>query len=83
MSGIVALLSKDFIKLVAIAFVLATPLAYVVMHRWLEEFAYHIAISWWVFALAGLAGLMIALLTVSYQSIKAALADPVKSLRYE
>jgi putative ABC transport system permease protein len=82
-SAIVALLSKDFIKLVAIAFVLAVPLAYVAMHRWLEDFAYHIAISWWVFALAGLAGLVVALLTVSYQSIKAALADPVKSLRYE
>ncbi|HMB90320.1 MAG TPA: ABC transporter permease [Rhodothermales bacterium] len=82
-SGIVALLSRDFLKLILVAFVVATPIAYFIMHRWLQDFAYHIAISWTTFALAGGTALGIALLTVSYQSVKAALADPVKSLRYE
>jgi putative ABC transport system permease protein len=79
----VALLSKDFLKLVAVAFVIAAPIAYLVMSRWLEDFAYRIEISWWIFLTAGLAALLIALLTVSYQAIRAALTDPVKSLRYE
>jgi len=81
--GIMLLLSKDFVKLVGIAFVLAAPLSYFAMHRWLADFAYRTDLSWWIFAIAGLAALFIALLTVSYQSIRAALADPVKSLRYE
>ena len=81
--SLVVLLSKDFLKLVALALVLAAPIAYFAMHRWLDDFAYRVEISWWIFLTAGLAALLIALLTVSYQAIKAALADPVKSLRYE
>lgn len=82
-SGIVRLLSKDFIKLVAIAFIIAVPLGWYCMHWWLQDFAYRIEINWWVFAVAGLAALMIALITVSFQAVKAALANPVKSLRAE
>ena len=81
--SIVALLSKDFLRLVLIAIVVASPIAWWTMHRWLQDFAYKIDITWWVFALAGLLAVGIALLTVSYQSIKAALMNPVKSLRSE
>ncbi|MCY7358350.1 MAG: FtsX-like permease family protein, partial [Rudanella sp.] len=81
--SIVALLSKDFLKLVLIAIVIASPIAWYTMHRWLQDFAYKITIEWWVFALAGLLAVGIALLTVSFQSIKAALMNPVKSLRSE
>ena len=81
--SIVTLLSKDFLKLVLIAILIASPLAWYAMHRWLQDFAYKIAIEWWVFALAGLLAVGIALLTVSFQSIKAALMNPVKSLRSE
>ncbi|MEM0992429.1 MAG: ABC transporter permease [Bacteroidota bacterium] len=82
-TGIVALLSKDFIQLVGIAFLIATPIAYYFMNEWLQDFAYRIELQWWVFALAGLAAIGIALLTVSFQSVRAALANPVKSLRNE
>jgi putative ABC transport system permease protein len=82
-SQIVALLSKDFIKLVFIAFVIALPVAWYAMNQWLQDFAYRIDISWWIFALAGILALLIALLTVSFQAIRAALANPVKSLRTE
>ncbi len=82
-SGIVGLLSKDFVKLVLVAFAVATPLAYFAMQRWLQDFAYRIDIGWSVFALAGGIALGIALLTVSYQALKAALANPVEALRYE
>jgi len=82
-SQIIALLSIDFIKLVSLAAVMAMPVAYVVMRRWLENFAYNIDMSAWIFLTAGLLAFAIALLTVSYQSINAALADPVRSLRYE
>jgi putative ABC transport system permease protein len=82
-SGIVMMLSKDFLKLVLIAFVLACPVAWYAMSRWLQDFAYRINLDWWVFAMAGILALLIALLTVSFQSIKAALANPVKSLRNE
>ena len=82
-ASIVALLSKDFLKLVLVAIVIASPLAWWAMHRWLQDFAYKIDIAWWVFALAGLLAVGIALLTVSFQSIKAALMNPVKSLRSE
>ncbi len=82
-SGIVKLLSKDFMHLVLIAIVLAIPFAWWGMHRWLESFTYRIEINWWVFALAGLAAIFIALLTVSFQAVKAANANPVKSLRAE
>ena len=81
--SIVALLSKDFLKLVGLAFIVAVPLAYFAMQRWLDGFAYRIEISWWIFLMAGLTALGVALLTVSYQAVKAALADPVKSLRHE
>jgi putative ABC transport system permease protein len=82
-ASIIALLSTDFLKLVGIAFVVAAPLAYLGMERWLEDFAYHIEIGPGIFLFAGGLLLLIAVLTVSYQSVKAALADPVKSLRYE
>ncbi|WP_234736891.1 ABC transporter permease [Tellurirhabdus bombi] len=82
-SNIVALLSKDFLKLVLIAIILAIPLAWYVMNRWLEDFAYKIDISWWIFALAGSMAVLIAFATVSFQSIKAALMNPVKSLKNE
>ena len=81
--SIVALLSKDFIKLVLIAIVMATPIAWYAMNRWLQDFAYKINIEWWVFALSGLLAIGIALLTVSFQSVKAALMNPVTSLRSE
>ena len=82
-SSIVGLLSRDFLKLVAIAIVLASPVAWYLMNRWLQDFAYRIDLTWWVFGLVGLLAVGIALLTVSFQSIKAALMNPVKSLRSE
>lgn len=81
--GIVGLLSKDFLKLVFLALLLASPLAWYVMNTWLQDFAYRIAIPWWVFLLAGITAIFIATLTVSFQSVKAALANPVKSLYNE
>jgi putative ABC transport system permease protein len=82
-ASIVTLLSKDFLKLVLIAIVVATPIAWWAMHQWLQDFAYRTELSWWLFALSGLLAIGIALLTVSFQSIKAALMNPVKSLRSE
>lgn len=82
-TGITTLLSKDFIKLVFISFLIAAPLAWWGMHTWLQNYTYRVGIEWWVFVLAGLLTVMIALLTVSYQSIRAAIANPVKSLRAE
>ena len=82
-SGITAHLSSEFLRLVMLANLFAWPLAYYLMNGWLENFAYRIGISWWVFALAGGLALLIALLTVSTQAVRAALANPVKSLRYE
>ena len=82
-SEILTMLNKNFIKWVAIAFVIATPLAYFAMNKWLESFAYKTELSWWIFALAGLLALGIALLTVSWQSWKAATRNPVEALRYE
>jgi putative ABC transport system permease protein len=81
--GIVQMLSKDFMKLVAISFVIAAPMAWYFMHKWLQDFAYRINISWWIFVAAGLAALLIALVTVSFQAIRAAITNPVKSLRTE
>ncbi|MCL3780997.1 FtsX-like permease family protein [Prolixibacteraceae bacterium JC049] len=80
---ILTMLNKDFVKWVVIAFVLACPLAWFVMNKWLENFAYKTTLSWWIFALAGFASLIIALLTVSWQSWRAATRNPVESLRYE
>lgn len=81
--NIIMLLSKDFIKLVIIAFVIASPVAWLIMHNWLQDFAYRINISWWTFAIAGLLSVIIALATISFQAVKAAMANPVKSLRTE
>ncbi|AXY73147.1 ABC transporter permease [Paraflavitalea soli] len=82
-TSIVGLLSKDFLKLVIIAIVLATPVAWWVMHEWLQSFSYQAKISWWIFAAAGLLAMIIALITVSFQSIRAALTSPSKSLKTE
>jgi len=82
-SQILAMLNKDFVKWVVIAFVIATPIAYYAMNKWLENFAYKTTLSWWIFALAGVLALGIALLTVSWQSWRAASRNPVEALRYE
>ncbi|MBI1227231.1 MAG: FtsX-like permease family protein [Bacteroidetes bacterium] len=82
-SSVVGLLSREFIVLVLVGFLLATPLAFYFLKKWLEEYAFRIELSWWMFAVAGLAAVLIAFITVSFQSIKAALANPVKSLRSE
>ena len=82
-SAIVAMLSKDFLKLVLVANIIAWPLAWYGMHQWLQDFAYRTPISWWIFALAGALAIMIALVTISFQAIKAAVSNPVKSLRNE
>ena len=82
-SEVLIMLNKDFVKWVVVAFVIATPIAYYAMNKWLENFAYKTSLSWWIFALAGLLALGIALLTVSFQSWKAASRNPVESLRYE
>ncbi len=82
-AGVVNLLSKDFLKLVGIAFLIAVPIAWLAMDSWLQDFAYKIDIQWWMFALAGGSALLIALLTVSFHAVKASLANPVKSLRAE
>ncbi|SOD89139.1 ABC transporter permease [Spirosoma fluviale] len=82
-AGIVSLLSRDFLKLVGIALLLAVPVSWWVMTQWLQGFAYKIDIAWWMFALAGVLAIAITLLTVSYQSVKAALVNPVKSLKSE
>jgi putative ABC transport system permease protein len=81
--NITSLLSADFLKLVGVSVLIATPVVWFVMHKWLEGFAYRTNINWWLFPLAGSIALLIALLTVSYQAIKAALMNPVKSLRSE
>jgi putative ABC transport system permease protein len=82
-SGIASMLSKDFVKLVLLAFIIASPCAWWLMNHWLEDFAYRINIQWWIFAVAGIGAVLIALLTVSFQAIKAARANPVDSLRNE
>ena len=82
-SGIVGLLSGDFLKLVLIAAFIASPLAWYFMHEWLQDFSYRISIGWWVFVIAGIIALFIALVTISFRAVKAALANPVKSLRTE
>jgi putative ABC transport system permease protein len=80
---VLALLNKDLIKWVAFAFIIATPLAWYVLNKWLENFAYKTVLSWWIFALAGLTALIIALITISWQSWRAATRNPVEALRYE
>jgi putative ABC transport system permease protein len=81
--GVVLLLSKEFVKLVIISLLIASPFAWFFMNKWLQDFAYRINISWWIFIVAGVFTILIALLTVSFQAIKAATANPVKSLRSE
>ena len=82
-SGIVILFSKDFLKLVVLSNIVAWPLAYFVMRKWMEDFAYKAGISIWIFVFSGLIAVLIALLTVSFQAVKAAVTNPVESLRYE
>ena len=81
--SILLLLSKDFLKLVLIALVLAIPVGWFIMHTWLQDFAYRIDISWWVFGIAGVIAILIALVTIIAQALKAAIENPVKSLRTE
>lgn len=82
-TNITALLSKDFLKLVIISFVIASPVAWYAMSKWLETYSYRVSIEWWVFALTAIVSILIAIITVSYQAIKAAIANPVRSLRSE
>jgi putative ABC transport system permease protein len=77
------MLNLDFLKWVIVAFLIATPVAYFAMSKWLENFAYKTELSWWIFALAGILALGIALITISWQSWKAATRNPVEALRYE
>jgi ABC-type antimicrobial peptide transport system permease subunit len=82
-SGITTLLSKDFLQLVAISCIVAFPVAWWIMHNWLQNYKYRIEISWWIFLASGISAILIALITISFQSVKAAIANPVKSLRTE
>jgi len=82
-SNIVAIITKDFLVLIAVAFVIAAPVAWIGMNKWLDNFAYRTAISWWIFALGISVMVIIAILTLGFQTIKAAIANPVKSLRTE
>jgi ABC-type antimicrobial peptide transport system permease subunit len=82
-ASLTTLLSKDFLKLVLISFVIAAGIAWYAMTGWLEQYPYRVSIQWWVFALSGIIAILITLLTVSYQAIRAALMNPVKSLRTE
>jgi putative ABC transport system permease protein len=77
------MLSADFLKLVCIASVIAFPIAWYAMNKWLDDFAYRIDISWWVFVVAGIVALLIALFTISFQAVRAAMSNPVKSLKAE
>ncbi len=82
-ANVTAMLSKDFLKLVCIALIFASPIAYFAIDKWLQDYAYRIEIQWWMFAFAGLTAVAVALLTISFQAVKAGLANPVKSLRAE
>jgi putative ABC transport system permease protein len=82
-ANIVTLISKDFLLLVIIAFAIATPIAWWAANKWLQDFAYRADLSWWIFGIAGVLAGLIALLTVSFQAIRAAVANPVESLRNE
>jgi len=82
-SGIVFLFTKDFLKLVLVAVVFATPLAYLILDRWLEDFAYRVSINPLIFIVSAVTTFLIALITIAFQAVKAANANPVKSLRYE
>ncbi len=82
-ANITTMLSRDFLTLVILAIIIATPIAWYAMNKWLQDFVYRTTIQWWIFALAGIAAIVIALVTISFQSIRAALANPVKSLKSE
>ena len=82
-ADIATMLSKDFVKLVLVALIIASPIAWYLMNQWLQDFVYRTNISGWVFVFAGLSAIIIAVITVSFQAIKAAVANPVKSLRTE
>ena len=82
-AGIVQLLSKEYVVLIAFAIIIATPISWWAMNKWLENFAYRIQLEWWMFLLAGVIAIVLALITVSFRAIKAATANPVKSLRTE
>ncbi|MGL6269518.1 MAG: ABC transporter permease, partial [Chitinophagaceae bacterium] len=82
-ANITEMLSRDFLKLILIASLIAFPIAWFAMHKWLQNFAFRIDIQWWVFVVAALLAILIALITISFQAIKAAVANPVKSLRTE
>jgi ABC-type antimicrobial peptide transport system permease subunit len=82
-ANITTLLSKDFLKLVIISLIIASPVAGFVMHKWLQDYPYRVGIDWWVFAVAGLTAVVIALCTVSFQAVRAATSNPVKNLRAE
>ena len=80
---IMSMMSREFVKLVLLAFVIASPLAWYAMNQWLEEFPYRASITWWIFGMAAMVAIVIALLTVGVQAIRAAIANPVKNLRTE
>jgi putative ABC transport system permease protein len=82
-NNIVMMLSKDFLVLIVIATLVAFPFAWWAMNKWLEDFEYRVAVGWWIFAISGLLAILVALCTISFQAIKAALSNPVKSLRTE
>ena len=81
--NIIVLFSKEFLILIAIAFVIAAPFAWYYMHSWLQDFVYRVSISWWILLLGGIIAVIIAMITIGFQSVKAALTNPVKSLRTE
>ncbi len=83
LSQIITLFSTDFTKLIIISFFIAGPLAWVAMHNWLQDFAYTLPLSWWIFAVAGFMAILIALFTISIQAFKAARTNPIVSLRSE
>jgi putative ABC transport system permease protein len=83
MGQIVSLLSRDFLRLVLLALLIATPVAWYAMRRWLEGFAYHTGLHWWIFVAAGLIALAVAFLTVSWQALRAAMVNPAEALRDE
>jgi putative ABC transport system permease protein len=82
-SEVITMLNQDFIKWVTIAFIIACPIAWYAMHKWLQNFAYKTDLSWWVFGVGGIVAVAVAVLTVSWQSYKAATRNPVEALRYE
>jgi len=82
-TGIVKMLSKDFLKLICISFIIGFPIAWWASGKWLQNFVYRISVEWWIFFIAGSAALLIALITISFQAVKAARSNPVKSLRTE